>query len=186
MHPACLISDVLRLAEEGHTATEVAPRTGLPRSTVRDWLQGVLPRSAKGPAEGGCRRCNAGAHEFSVLPAEYMYALGLYLGDGCISAHRRGVYKLRFFLDARYSGIIDECEDAIRKLRPENKVSRRLRSGGYANSSEARTSRSPPTRARGHASSLSTARDESTSVPSSSLTGSASSWSVTQKPCSAG
>jgi hypothetical protein len=65
-----------------------------------------------------------------------MYAFGLYLGDGCISAHRRGVYRLRFFLDAGYPGIIDECEDAIRKLRPENKVSRRLRSGGYANSSE--------------------------------------------------
>jgi hypothetical protein len=136
VHPACLISDVLRLAEEGHTATEVARLTGLPRSTVRDWLRGLLPRSANGPAEGVCRRCNGGAHEFSALPAEYMYAFGLYLGDGCISAHRRGVYRLRFFLDAGYPGIIDECEDAIRKLRPENKVSRRLRSGGYANSSE--------------------------------------------------
>ena len=136
MHPACLISDVLRLAEKGHTATEVARLTGLPRSTVRDWLRGLVPRSANGPAEGVCRRCNGGAHEFSALPAEYMYALGLYLGDGCISAHRRGVYKLRFFLDAGYPGIIDECEDAIRKLLPKNKVSRRLRSGGYANSSE--------------------------------------------------
>ncbi|MGH2949377.1 MAG: hypothetical protein ACRDPC_24500 [Solirubrobacteraceae bacterium] len=64
-----------------------------------------------------------------------MYLLGLYLGDGCISGHARGVYRLRLFLDASYPGIIDACEAAIRKLVPENKVARRERSGGYANSS---------------------------------------------------
>ena len=63
-----------------------------------------------------------------------MYLLGVYLGDGCISAHRRGVYRLRLFLDARHPRIIDTCEAAIRKLMPANKVARRPRSGGYANS----------------------------------------------------
>jgi hypothetical protein len=28
------------------------------------------------------------------------------LGDGCISAHRRGVYKLRIVLDIAYPGIV--------------------------------------------------------------------------------
>jgi hypothetical protein len=65
-----------------------------------------------------------------------MYLLGLYLGDGCMSAHRRGVYKLRVFLDARYPGIIAGCEAAIRTLRPDNKIARHARSGGYENSSE--------------------------------------------------
>jgi Helix-turn-helix domain len=136
MHPAGHITEVLRLAKEGRTATEVARIVGLPRSTVRDWLQGGIPRSANGPSEGLCLRCQGDAHKFSALPAEYMYALGLYLGDGCISAHRRDVYRLRFFLDAKYTGIMDECEEAIRKLRPENEVSRRLRSGGYVGSAE--------------------------------------------------
>jgi Helix-turn-helix domain len=168
MHPAAHITDVLRLAREGRTATEVARLTGLPRSTVRDWLRGGIPRSANGPAEGVCSRCGGGAHRFSALPVEYTYALGLYLGDGCISAHRRGVYRLRFFLDAKYPGIIDECEEAIRKLRPENKVSRQLRSGGYAGSSESwHVEIAAYSRARGHASFLSTAQDESMSVPSS-------------------
>jgi len=63
-----------------------------------------------------------------------MYALGLYLGDGCISAHARGVYRLRFFLDTRYPGIADECAAAVSKLVPGNKVSRIRRSGGFANS----------------------------------------------------
>jgi hypothetical protein len=84
-----------------------------------------------------CRSCSGLAHDFSALPSEYMYALGLYLGDGCISAHPRGVYRLRFFLDARYPGIVDACEAAILALRPDNKVSRRLNSGGYDNSAEA-------------------------------------------------
>lgn len=64
-----------------------------------------------------------------------MYALGVYLGDGCISAHPRGVFRLRLFLDARYPAIIDASESAIRALRPYNKILRQRRSGGYANSS---------------------------------------------------
>lgn len=51
-----------------------------------------------------------------------MYLLGLYLGDGCISAHPGDVYKLRFTLDAKYPGIIDECAAAIQAVMPENKV----------------------------------------------------------------
>lgn len=74
-------------------------------------------------------------HAFAAKPAEYMYLLGMYLGDGCISAHPRGVYRLRLFLDASYPGIIAGCEAAIRTLRPANKLVRLARSGGYANSS---------------------------------------------------
>jgi hypothetical protein len=130
------IDEVLRLAGEGRTAAEAARLTGVPRSTVRDWLEGAIPRNAIRLSDGECRRCQGAMHQPSALPAEYMYVLGLYLGDGCISAHPRGVYRLRIFLDAAYPGIIDACEAAIRTLRPNNKVTRHGRSGGYANSSE--------------------------------------------------
>jgi hypothetical protein len=60
----------------------------------------------------------------------------MYLGDGCISAHPRGVFKLRLFLDVRYPAIVDECERAVRALAPQNRVNRLLRRGGYENSSE--------------------------------------------------
>lgn len=37
----------------------------------------------------------------------------MYLGDGCISPHRRGVFHLRITLDTRYPEIIEECREAV-------------------------------------------------------------------------
>ena len=48
----------------------------------------------------------------------------MYLGDGCIAAHARQVYRLRFSLDARYPEIIEECSAAIRAVAPANRVGR--------------------------------------------------------------
>jgi hypothetical protein len=136
-HRGDRIEEVLALAEQGRTATEVARVTGLPRSTVRDWMRGALPRRAALRARGGaCPRCGGGAHAFAAMPPEYMYVLGIYLGDGCISAHARGVYRLRLFLDAKYPAIIAGCEAAIRTLCPTNRVARLARSGGFATSSQ--------------------------------------------------
>ena len=42
-----------------------------------------------------------------------MHLLGLYLGDGCISAHARGVYRLRIVLDVKYPGIIAAATAAL-------------------------------------------------------------------------
>jgi hypothetical protein len=69
--------------------------------------------------------CDAGCtniHDFAALPAAYVYLLGLYLGDGSIAAHPRGVYRLRFSLDTRYPGIIDQCVSAIGEVAPANRV----------------------------------------------------------------
>jgi hypothetical protein len=53
-------------------------------------------------------------HDFTALPAaEYSYLLGLYLGDGCVSDARRGVWKLRIVLDQKYPAIVDRCSEAI-------------------------------------------------------------------------
>ena len=70
--------------------------------------------------EGGpaCGR----AHDLEGLPPSFAYLLGMYLGDGCLSAHPRGVFKLRISLDARYPGIAEECELAIRAVMPNNRV----------------------------------------------------------------
>jgi len=46
----------------------------------------------------------------------------MYLGDGCISAHARSVYRLRITLDLRYPGVIRECAEAIQAVMPQNAV----------------------------------------------------------------
>ncbi|HEV3376097.1 MAG TPA: hypothetical protein VG126_02340 [Thermoleophilaceae bacterium] len=61
-------------------------------------------------------------HDFNGLPLVYVYLLGMYLGDGCLSAHRRDVFKLRISLDARYPEILDECREAMRAVLPGSRV----------------------------------------------------------------
>jgi hypothetical protein len=122
-HPAEIVSRSLELAAEGRTATEVARIVGVPRATVRDWMYGRVPGRGRLAINGGCARCG-GVHEFGSLPDVYAYLLGMYLGDGCLSAHRREVFKLRISLDARYPEIVDECRDAIRAVMPRSRVNR--------------------------------------------------------------
>ncbi len=55
----------------------------------------------------------------------YAYLLGLYLGDGSISTHPRGVFRLRVYLDRAYPQIVGECVAAISFLAPANEVYRR-------------------------------------------------------------
>jgi len=92
------------------SATEVARLLDVPRSTVRDWRLGRLPVRSDAP---------------SVVELDapwYSYLLGLYLGDGCISLHARGVWRLRIALDAIYPGIVAECAAAIEAVAPGKRV----------------------------------------------------------------
>jgi hypothetical protein len=73
----------------------------------------------------GCGR----AHSCKAVPTSYAYLLGLYLGDGCLSLGRRGVFHMRVALDQRYPGIIRECRRAIEDVLPGNRVSVQPRRG---------------------------------------------------------
>jgi hypothetical protein len=124
-HPPELVEQALQLRASGRPGTQIARDLGVPRGTVRDWLAGRTPRAARvGPT---CPLCREAAHRFDRLPDAYVYLLGLYLGDGCISAHPRGVFRLRVVLDAAYPSIIDQAAEAIRRVRPRNAVGRRRR-----------------------------------------------------------
>ena len=57
--------------------------------------------------------------------ASYAYLLGLYLGDGCISPAGRGdkgVWLLRVACADAWPGLALECAQAIRAIRPDNRV----------------------------------------------------------------
>jgi hypothetical protein len=59
-----------------------------------------------------------------ALPqAPYTYLLGLYLGDGSLATHPRGVYRLRITCANKYSELIRSCETAVSEVLP-NKVYR--------------------------------------------------------------
>jgi hypothetical protein len=99
---------VLELARAGHSHNAIARLTGIPRTTIRNWLGGHVPT---------CRGI-----VIDTLPgAAYSYLLGLYLGDGFI-AHGPRAASLQIFFDARYPGIIGEAVRAIRAVRPHNRV----------------------------------------------------------------
>lgn len=122
-HPIGTVARALELAAKGRTATEVGRLLGVPRATVRDWICGRLPKRARPWAGDGCATCGV-LHDFAALPPAYVHLLGWYLGDGCLSAHRRGVFKLRISLDARYPDIVDECQETIRTVMPRSRVNR--------------------------------------------------------------
>jgi hypothetical protein len=71
-----------------------------------------------------CPRCA----EIPSLPEptrDYAYLLGLYLGDGCISANgalARGIWVLRIACADAWPGLLEECRQAVKAIRPDNKV----------------------------------------------------------------
>jgi DNA-binding transcriptional regulator YiaG len=137
MHPEASVTKVLELRRAGLSPAEISRQTGINRGTVRDWISGRTPRRTgwygRDPSDLGCPACGACTHHFERLPPSYLYLLGLYLGDGCISAHPRGVFRLRIFCDVSYPRIVAECKSAIRELTP-NKISEMRRAGGFETS----------------------------------------------------
>ena len=67
--------------------------------------------------------CGHDRHDPDKLPREkYVYLLGVYLGDGCISALAKGIYALRLYQDMRYPCLIGEWAAAVRAVMPRNRV----------------------------------------------------------------
>jgi hypothetical protein len=98
--------EVHRRIAAGMNDCVISRATGIPRPTVMGWRH-------KGPTRPRrstfCPRCDGAALDHLA----YAYLLGLYLGDGCLSWHRRDVYCLRISLDKKYPNIIAECARAM-------------------------------------------------------------------------
>lgn len=128
MHSRATVAEALRLRdEEGLGARRVAQRLGLSLGTVRDWRAGKLPKHSRRTSKekgvpAACLKCGRSEHDFRELRHSYAHLLGLYLGDGCISSHPRGVYRIRIALDKRYPRIVDECTESMRATMPSSKV----------------------------------------------------------------
>jgi Homeodomain-like domain len=128
MYAREVVLDALELHRAGRTATEIARLIGVSRRTVNDWVRGKITRAERTIGEApSCLRCGWRAHNPEELPDSYVYLLGVFLGDGCLSPHPRGVFHLRGVLDSRYPGILDEVEAAMAEMLPTNPVGRHAR-----------------------------------------------------------
>jgi Homeodomain-like domain len=117
---------VLELVRAGWNDCEIARETGIPRQTILDWRNGRTPdfdrvRTRTFPNEWVCVVCRG--HPLTLPQAPYTYLLGLYLGDGYIASHARGVYRLRIYCANAYPELVRRCEGAMGEVIP-TKVSR--------------------------------------------------------------
>ena len=92
---------VLQLASKDRRDLEISNATGIPRRTISGWRRGTEGYILARP--GDICPCAEGPRLSEPQYGPYAYLLGLYLGDGCISAGRRGVWHIRITLDARLS-----------------------------------------------------------------------------------
>ena len=98
----------LALVAQGRSLNSVSRQTGISRAAIRSWQQRLEPLPRMASPDPGPPADNQA----------YSYLMGLYLGDGCISAHPRGGYYLRIACADAWPGLIQECRETIAKVRP--------------------------------------------------------------------
>jgi hypothetical protein len=122
MYDIALRKRALELVQGGLSLNAVSNLLGVSRAAIRDWLadpERALTRAVSGP--GDCPRCRG---EELARPSGYAYLLGQYLGDGCVSALRKGVFSLRIACADAWPGVMDEVESAMRSVAPTHKTYR--------------------------------------------------------------
>ncbi|WP_405524416.1 helix-turn-helix domain-containing protein [Streptomyces canus] len=118
----------LALLRGGAKNAEVARKFSVPPGTIAYWKH--LDRAKRGECPGKhdpkCPRCDGR----DLDTAAYSYLLGLYLGDGHISRYsEHRVPNLMITCDESWPGLMDACEQAMRKVFPDNAVCRVRKTG---------------------------------------------------------
>jgi hypothetical protein len=111
MHARAVRAAVISLGCQGVSASAIARTTGMPRSTIREWL--ADPDAAL--AAHGRSICFACASRPCPHPGSYAYLLGQYLGDGYLVTSAR-VPKLRIACADAYPVIASEVDAAMALL----------------------------------------------------------------------
>jgi hypothetical protein len=93
MYPDQTVATALTLSSCGVLDRENAQICGVSINAIRHWRNGRRRNTSRQDARrtSHCPRCDGDPLE----GAAYAYLLGLYLGDGCITLGRRGVYVLQ-------------------------------------------------------------------------------------------
>ena len=118
MHPRATVDRALHLSKQGLIDREVARITGVSIGTVQKWRTGLRRTSEKERKHANCPRC----HGAPLDERAYAYLLGLYLGDGHITRHRRGVFALSIFCGEAWPGLITAARNAMGEVMPASGV----------------------------------------------------------------
>ncbi|WP_327716496.1 helix-turn-helix domain containing protein [Streptomyces sp. NBC_00490] len=111
----------LALVAQGRSLNSVSLETGISRAAIRSWHDRLEPRPRMSVPPPGP----------PTDEVSYSYLLGLYLGDGCISAHPRGPgHYLRVACADSWPGLIDACAAAMRSVNPSGNAFR-VQAQGY-------------------------------------------------------
>ncbi|PSM42132.1 hypothetical protein C6Y14_17100 [Streptomyces dioscori] len=128
LHSTEVRQKAVTLLRDGVSNADVARTFGIPPGTISYWKH--LDRARRGECPGKhdppCPRCDGR----ELNESAYSYLLGLYLGDGHISrysAHR--VPNLMITCGESWPGLIDDCEQAMRTVFPDNSVCRVRKTG---------------------------------------------------------
>jgi hypothetical protein len=119
MHSPAVRARAMELIHAGLNDCEVSRRTGIARTTIRDWRKPRYQARPNRPPIHPCPRCWQAAREMSFSPADYAELLGLYLGDGYVVRMPR-TYRLRIFLDSRYPVVIADAKALLERCFPNN------------------------------------------------------------------
>ena len=123
MRSAGEVERVLALTGKGLSSSVVADQTGVPSATVRMWRRGAVPTRGRIGSMDPTARTERWHNDPAALPsAAYAYLLGMYLGDGDLATHPRGVFRLRVALDSRYPLVFHECAAAMSLVLPTSRV----------------------------------------------------------------
>ncbi|MEV5378754.1 hypothetical protein AB0L26_22690 [Streptomyces nondiastaticus] len=107
----------LALVNQGRSLNSVSKQTGISRAALRAWQARIEPLLRT----TNCSMCDSDPRP-PQDHAAYSYLLGLYLGDGCLSAGQRGVFALRIACADAWPGLINSCREAMQHIRPESRV----------------------------------------------------------------
>ncbi|MBB6172359.1 hypothetical protein HNR23_002419 [Nocardiopsis mwathae] len=94
---------------------------GVSVQSVRNWRTGRRRRSTEEESASYCPQCSGASLDHRA----YAYLLGLYLGDGYIGyvgARAKQIWALQISCGNAWPGLINECMEALRAVRPDRPI----------------------------------------------------------------
>ncbi len=132
MHADTIFQKAISLLKSGKNPSEVARLIGISRTTIRDWNNlYVKENTPRKKSVVVYDRSGWAEVEFRA----YAFILGVYLGDGYINKTKdlkngSAVYQLRLFQDPKYIKDINEWQQKLQIIFPDNQVALSLDNNG--------------------------------------------------------